>query len=102
MPGRVQTLFETLRADELLDPALGDDTLIYRLFHEEGVRVFTPTTLAHRCSCSREKVARMLTQFTEKERDEMREEDGRITVQCQYCGRRYRFTPKDIAAVRAS
>ena len=90
---RVQTLFETLRPDELLDPALGDDALLYRLFHEEGVRVFAPTTLVHRCSCSREKVAQMLARFTDEERAAMREEDGHITVQCQYCGRRYRFPP---------
>ncbi len=99
---RVQTLFETLRITELLDPALGDDALIYRLFHEEGVRVFAPTTLTHRCSCSREKVAHMLAQFTEKERTDMREEDGRITVQCQYCGRRYRFADEEIAAERTT
>ncbi len=97
---RAQMLFETLRPDELLDPALGDDALVYRLFHEEGVGVFAPTALAHRCSCSRKKVARMLAQFTEKEREDMREEDGRITVQCQYCGRRYRFTTAEIAPDR--
>ncbi len=99
---RVRMLFETLRPGELLDPALGDDALVYRLFHEEGVRVFPPTTLRHRCSCSREKVARMLAQFTDEERAGMREEDGHITVQCQYCGRRYRFKENDIVAGRSS
>lgn len=95
---RVQMLFETVRPDELLDPALGDDALVFRLFHEEGVRVFAPTTLVHRCSCSREKVQSMLAQFSAQEREDMREDDGCITVQCQYCGRRYRFAPDEITA----
>ncbi len=90
---RVGMLFETLRTDELLDPALGDDGLLLRLFHEEGVRVFDPVPLRHRCGCSYEKVRAVVARFSPAERAAMATEDGAIAVRCQYCGRTYRIDP---------
>ncbi|GIX17562.1 MAG: 33 kDa chaperonin [Rhodothalassiaceae bacterium] len=99
---RARMLFETASDAELLDPALGDDALLYRLFHEEGVRVFAPVALVHRCGCSAEKLRGVLAQFSQAERAEMCEADGLITAVCQYCGRRYRFHPDEITgAARA-
>ncbi|RMF13867.1 MAG: molecular chaperone Hsp33 [Alphaproteobacteria bacterium] len=96
---RVQMLFETLRADELLDPVLDDDALLWRLFHEEGVRVFAPVPLAHRCSCSRDKVCAVVAELSSDEREHLIGEDGAISVRCQFCGRAYHLDPSDFATV---
>ncbi len=95
---RVGILFDTLRADELLDPALGDDALLLRLFHEEGVRVFGPVPVCHRCSCSREKVRAVVGEFSPAERAAMVTDDGVIEVRCRFCGRSYRLAPGDVGA----
>jgi molecular chaperone Hsp33 len=84
-------LLQTASDGELTDPALEPDVLLFRLFHETGVRVFEPMRLAHACSCDEDRVERMLLSFPEDDIEEMRLEDGSIDVTCQFCGRRYHF-----------
>jgi molecular chaperone Hsp33 len=84
-------LLQTASDEELTDPGLAPDTLLFRLFHETGVRVFRPLTLAHGCSCSEERVERVLLSFPDDEIADMRLEDGSIEVTCQFCNRQYRF-----------
>jgi molecular chaperone Hsp33 len=88
---RTMVLLQTASDQELLDPALTADQLLYRLFHEEGVRVFRPVPLAASCSCDEERVVATLQSFTPDELAEMREPDGGITVTCQFCSRSYGF-----------
>lgn len=89
----VQALFETLGEEEILDPALGADRLLYRLFHEDGVRLFEPKALRAFCRCSDERIVGMLQSFPEEDRAEMVEDDGVIRVTCEYCSRVYEVEP---------
>jgi molecular chaperone Hsp33 len=91
-----RSLIETVEDIELLDPALSSERLLYRLFHERGVRVFRDSPVKAQCSCSRESVSRMLRSFSQAERDDM-VENGVIGVTCEFCSSRYTFDPADVA-----
>lgn len=91
-----RALAETVQPDELLDPSLSPERLVYRLFHEQGVRVFEPTPLTAFCRCSRERVKGVLESFTDAERRDMRLPDGRITVTCEFCSTTYGFTAEEV------
>lgn len=86
---RAQALFETTGEDELIDPSLPADTLLWRLFNEDGVRLFEPKVLKAFCRCSPERIEAMLESFSAEERAEMVEEDGMVRVTCEYCSRVY-------------
>ena len=87
-------LAETVEVDELIDPTISPQRLLYRLFHERGVRVFEPGDLKHECRCSRPRVEQMLSQFTAEERTDMLDEHGNIIVTCEFCSTTYDFDPK--------
>ena len=91
-----RSLVATVEDIELLDPALSTERLVYRLFHERGVRVFRDTALKAECSCSRESVTTMLRSFPQEDRDHM-VENGVITVTCEFCSSTYVFEPGAIA-----
>ena len=87
---RVMHLTATLGAAELL--ATEPDQLLYRLYHEESVRLFDPRPLAFGCSCSRERVAAMLRSLGREEVETtLAEQGGRIEVHCEFCAQRYEF-----------
>jgi molecular chaperone Hsp33 len=90
-----RSLIETVEDVELIDPALSSERLVYRLFHERGVRVFNSVAVAAQCSCSRENVEGMLRTFSQEDRDYM-VEDGAISVTCEFCNANYRFAPEDV------
>jgi molecular chaperone Hsp33 len=90
---RAQALFETLGEDELIDPLLPPETLLYRLFHEDGVRLFPAKPLHAYCRCSEERVLGMLKSFPRADIDAMVEPDGAIRVTCEYCSRTYELQP---------
>ena len=90
---QAQAVFETLGEDELIDPLLAGERLLYRLFHEQGVRVFEPKPLTGFCRCSQEKILGMLRTFPPEERAQMVEADGQIRVTCEYCSRVYALEP---------
>ena len=96
---RTMLLLETLSDAELLDPTLDPDALLFRLFHEDGVRVFESLDLRFGCSCDAERVGNMLKQFERDEVLAMPDESGKVTVTCEFCSRVYRFTPAEIAAL---
>jgi molecular chaperone Hsp33 len=91
-----RSLIETVEDVELIDPALSSERLLYRLFHERGVRVFRSADLHARCSCSRESVEAMLRSFPQTDRDDM-VEGGVIKVTCEFCSASYVFDPSDVA-----
>ncbi|MCB2010976.1 MAG: Hsp33 family molecular chaperone HslO [Geminicoccaceae bacterium] len=86
---RAMLLLETLRDDELVDPALSLDDLLMRLFHEDGVRVFEPLDLDFACSCSIERVENMLRTFEIADFDDMRDDRGCVQVTCEFCSESY-------------
>jgi molecular chaperone Hsp33 len=88
-----QFLFETVGEDELIDPSLTPETLLYRLFHERGVRLFPAQPIRAFCRCSRERIVTVLQSFGAEERADMVEPDGRIHVTCEYCSRAYEVEP---------
>ena len=88
---RAMILLETATEQELLDPTLRPDDLLFRLFHEDGVRVFTPLALHPGCGCDEQRVWNMLASFPLDDLESMRQEDGGITVTCQFCSRTYPF-----------
>ena len=90
-----QAMFETLGEDELIDPELPAQRLLWRLFHEDGVRVFTPKPVKAFCRCSRERISEVLASFAPAEREAMVGPDGRIRVTCEYCARDYDFMSED-------
>ena len=89
-----QSLVSTVEDIELIDPALSGERLLYRLFHERGVRVFKELSLQARCSCSRDAVSSMLKSFDAKDRAEM-VKDGKVVVTCEFCSSVYEFTPAE-------
>jgi molecular chaperone Hsp33 len=91
-----QFLFETVGEDELIDPTLSPETLLYRLFHERGVRLFPAQPLTAFCRCSEESIVAVLKAFGPEERAEMVEPDGRIHVTCEYCSRVYKVEPEAV------
>lgn len=93
---RTRILASTVEDHELLDPMLPPDRLLYRLFHEEGVRAFPPAAVEAFCRCSRERVSAFLHSFGAPELTDMREPDGSISVTCEFCTKTYRFAPDEI------
>jgi molecular chaperone Hsp33 len=91
-----RSLIETVEDVELIDPALSSERLLYRLFHERGVRVFRSAELRAQCSCSRETVEAMLRSFPQADRDDM-VENGKISVTCEFCSATHVFEPADVA-----
>ncbi len=87
---RARTLAATVEDHELLDPLLGPEELVYRLFHEERVRVFDKRPLMNECSCSRSHIHGVIKQFGDDEIEGMIE-DGKIAVTCEFCSTKYLF-----------
>jgi molecular chaperone Hsp33 len=96
-----RSLIATVDDIELIDEDLSSERLLYRLFHERGVRVFRSRTLHTECSCSRDNVAAMLRSFSKDDRDHM-VENGMISVTCEFCNSQYVFKPEDVASEQSS
>src|SRR5450755_2617893 len=90
-----RALLETVEDIELIDPEISSERLVYRLFHEPGVRVFKTAEVRAECSCSRDSVEAMLRSFSQDDRDHM-VEDGKISVTCEFCGAHYQFVPDSV------
>lgn len=86
---KAQALFGTIRPDELIDPTVSAPTLLFRLFHEDGARLFAPMPLAAFCRCSQDRVGALLASFSAEERADMIEPDGKVKITCEYCSREY-------------
>jgi molecular chaperone Hsp33 len=87
---RAVILMSSATSGEMLDPSLGSSAILYRLFHEDGVRVYRPRPLRHRCRCSRVKVERTLKAFPLAELITM-VENGELRVTCEFCKSDYVF-----------
>jgi molecular chaperone Hsp33 len=98
---RTMLLLGTATDAELVDPHLPPERLLWHLFHEEGVRVFTPLALRFGCRCSRERVETMLRRFPEHELGDMKDDDGDVVVTCQFCNADFRFDDAQLARLHA-
>lgn len=86
----VAALAGSLRAEELLDPALSLDAIVWRLFHEEDeVRIFAGPPLARGCRCSAAHYEEVIARFPEEDRAAMRNDAGEIVASCAFCSSSY-------------
>ena len=98
---RALALVGSTAPGELSDAALAPEDLLYRLFHEDGVRVFTPLPLVAACRCSRQRMQELLAGFPHADIADMVEDEA-ITATCKFCNQVYRFAEAEIAAFRDS
>jgi molecular chaperone Hsp33 len=95
----VRILAETIRPDELTDPALPLEALLWRLFHdEEEVRILSSTGLVRGCRCDYEHVRGVLARFGPEERADMVDDSGFISVDCEFCSRAFPVKISDLEA----
>lgn len=94
----LEALFATLSDHELASPDLGPETILYRLFHEDGVRLAPAQALTDFCPCDADRLAALLTRFTPEELADFVEPDGQIHARCQFCARLYRLDPAALGA----
>lgn len=93
-----KTIAATLKDEELTDPATSLETLAWRLFHEDEVRVQPGVAVSRGCRCSIDYFAGVLSKFPEGERREMADDDGLVQVDCAFCSRVFPIPLDDIAA----
>ena len=91
-------LMSSSTSKELVDPALSPETLLFRLFHEEGVRAYAKRPLAAQCRCSRERVEAMLRALDPADIADMTV-DGKVLVTCEFCSAVYPFAEDEAAAL---
>jgi molecular chaperone Hsp33 len=91
-------LVETVEDHELIDPAVSSERLLYRLFHERGVRVFEPQPVREACRCSRARIMNMMRRFSPEDRRDMVGDNGRIGITCDFCSQVYDLDPAEVEA----
>jgi molecular chaperone Hsp33 len=91
------SLAATIQAQELLE--LAPQELLYRLYHQDPVRLFSPSPVVFHCSCSRERTRHALSALDPAELEDLLEELGSITMDCEFCNQQYRFDRDDLADV---
>ncbi|MHA7881480.1 MAG: Hsp33 family molecular chaperone HslO [Saccharospirillum sp.] len=96
---RVVHLADTLTREELL--GLDNQTLLFRLFHEEEVRLFPARDLRFECTCTRERCGNAILTLGQEEAEQIIAEEGSIHSDCQFCHQQYRFDQADIAELFA-
>jgi molecular chaperone Hsp33 len=97
---RAVTLMSSTRDEELVDADMPPTQLLYRLFHEDGVRVFSPTELHAACRCSEDRIRNVLQTFPADDIADMTV-DGRIVVTCEFCRAEYVFAPAEFIEHRS-
>lgn len=90
---RSLSILGTTTARELLSESLSSQDLLFRLFWEDEVRIFENRHLTAECRCTEDRILRMLKTFSPSDIQEMIE-DGKISVTCEFCNRKYTFDPK--------
>ncbi len=93
-----KALAATVEDHELVDPTLSSERLLYRLFHERGVKVFGGQPIREACRCSTDRITEMLRRFKPRERADMVGDNGRIGVTCEFCSTHRDFEPSDFEA----
>lgn len=93
-------LGDTVKQEELLE--LPQREVLRRLFHEEDVRVFEPEPVSFRCTCSRERIETVLRSLGYDEVQGIIVEQGRVSVDCEFCNQNYLFDPVDVEQLFAA
>ncbi|MGI9524516.1 MAG: Hsp33 family molecular chaperone [Hyphomicrobiaceae bacterium] len=90
---RVRFLAETVEDHEMLDPLLPPKRLLYRLFHEEGVRAGEARDMEVFCRCSQDRVDNLFQSFKGDDISDLRDKNGDVVVTCEFCNTAYYFDP---------
>ena len=98
---RAMVLMSSATPAELVDPELTPHRLLFRLFHDEGVRVFRTHPIEARCRCSSERIGRILRSFPADDIEELRK-DKVVSVTCEFCNTRYEFAGEDFAPLASA
>ena len=89
----------SVKAEELTDPELALDDLVWRLFHEEDeVRTLPAIRLSRGCRCDPSYVRSVIARFPADEREAMVGEDGMIRVDCAFCSSSFAIEPKELSS----
>jgi molecular chaperone Hsp33 len=91
----VRLLAETIKGHELTDPSLPLGEALWRLFHEEEVRVLEAIPLQKGCRCNFDYIRGVIARFGVEERAEMVDQDGFISVDCEFCSRVFPISLSD-------
>lgn len=86
---RLSAFMATLEDIELVDTTLAAETVLWRLFHEDEVRVHTAEPVGFRCDCSTARIASVLGAYTQSDREGLADPDGIIRAKCEFCGRQH-------------
>lgn len=96
---RAAMMLSTCSEGEMLSPVLHSADVLYRLFHEDGVRIYSPTHIRFKCRCTRDRVIDILRTIPRQEMEEVCAKDGKVMIKCEFCSGEYNFTPPEIAEV---
>jgi molecular chaperone Hsp33 len=88
-------MMQSATVDELLDPVLSAQDLLYRLFHEDGIRVYEPQIIERDCRCTVEKIQNVVRMLPEEDRKDI-VKDGRIEMTCEFCSKTFCLDPKNL------
>jgi molecular chaperone Hsp33 len=92
-------LANTTRDDELIELAPAD--LVFRLFHEEDIRIFEPKGVSFACDCSKKRSAQALQNVGKTELLDIVKQDGSVKMDCQFCHASYKFDAVDIENIHS-
>jgi molecular chaperone Hsp33 len=96
---RLSLFLASVEDFELVDVGLAAETLLWRLFHEDEVRVHPAEPVAFRCSCETARIASVLRAYSDSEREGLADTDGIIRAKCEFCGTIHEIGPRDLAPV---
>jgi molecular chaperone Hsp33 len=94
---RLSLILKTVEDLELLDTELAPETVLWRLFHEDEVRVQPQLPVAFRCDCAPERIATVLKSYAPEERVTLADPDGVIRARCEFCGTTHEIKPDSLA-----
>lgn len=91
------TLTDTLKDEELFQ--LSAEEILYRLFHQDDVRLFDGQQVSFQCNCSRDRCLAALLQIGKDDALSLLEERGDVKMECDYCGTEYQFNAEEVTAL---
>ena len=94
---RLSLLLKTVEDIELVDTSLKPETLLWRLFHEDEVRVAPPERVIFRCDCDTARITQILKRYNAEERNGLADPDGVIRARCEFCGKTHEIGPESLA-----
>jgi molecular chaperone Hsp33 len=94
---RLSLLLKTVEDLELVDTTLAPETLLWRLFNEDEVRVQPPEPVIFRCDCNADRITQVLKGYAAQDRAGLADPDGVIRAKCEFCGKTHEIGPDSLA-----